>query len=594
MFSERLNKLFSDVFDTTSGEFAKTTGYDRSYISHLRNGDRVLKQGHASADKLILAVCSFAETKGVCEKLHKYVNARNGASSDELSAAVGAWLFEDTDAGAEKQRYQKHDVKGKHLKSNFGTKLALVMEIADVSSSKLARFLNVDPSLVIKFKSGIRVPRENHPIIREMSVLLTDHIFTLDRIAALAELLNEPADELSDRAVCSSRLESWLRDFSVVDPAVIAGFLEGIDSFRSEASIPVVALENAANEDLLSDNAETYEGTEGLRRAVLRFLGNAVKNKEKELWLYSDQSLDWMISDKSFFLKWASLMSAYVRGGGKILIIHNVDRGLEDMIAAIQSWMPLYVSGLIDSRYCLRRGGERFSHTFFIAPQSACVSAVCVCGKEKEALYRYTTEDKGLSHYCVLFRDLLSESRPLISINSGDNLWYVPSMLNEKCVHLAGRSLSLGTMPESLLKRILDRSGLSDDIKKKIFSEWASKRELITEKCAYGEIHECIPAFEKQELSQGGIAVDTLHAELYYTQSEYEDHEREITRLSEREKGYRVHRLKDLPFEHIKLVVSNHAATIISTSGNTISFTVSHPLMCLAFNDFVKKLEEGR
>ena len=97
----------------------------------------------------------------------------------------------------------------------------------------------------------------------------------------------------------------------------------------------------------MNDQKEHYLGTEGLRAAVLRFLGTALKENAEILYLYSDEDQSWMTSDPEFLMQWSSLMQACVANGTKINIIHNIDRDLNEMNAAIKSWLPLYMSGMI-------------------------------------------------------------------------------------------------------------------------------------------------------------------------------------------------------------------------------------------------------
>lgn len=52
-------------------------------------------------------------------------------------------------------------------------------------------------------------------------------------------------------------------------------------------------LEVIAPEAVLRDDAASYHGVDGLRKAVVRFLGNAAKRREPvTLMLYSNQSMD--------------------------------------------------------------------------------------------------------------------------------------------------------------------------------------------------------------------------------------------------------------------------------------------------------------
>lgn len=464
------------------------------------------------------------------------------------------------------------------------------MELANVSAMRLARSVNVDASLIVKYRSGLRVPQMNHPIIHSLAASMAARIYALNRTAGLALLVGTQPEDIAEESDGARLLEAWLRDFSAVDTSVIEYFLEGMDTFSPETGTPLLAPEDAADEAVVNDRAETYEGIEGLRRAVLRFLGGAVKRGWEELWLYSDQNMDWMLGDREFAACWTSLMSAYVGGGGRIRIIHNVDRGLEEMAAAIRSWLPLYLSGSIESWYSIRGGGERFSHTLFLAPGNACITGTCVSGRECDARYRYAVGREELAHDRETFNALLSECRLLLRMSRSGSVDKLPSMIKDRDVHLVMRSISLGTMPEALLRGILRRASLPEETERSVLSEWAGRRELLMEKIARGCVHECVALPERAALDK--MPVDTVYAPLFYTPEEYGEHFRTVLELSERVAGYRVYALEEPPFERIRLVTSNRLAVIEYLSGSPITFTATHPLMCRAFVDFAGRLEE--
>lgn len=592
MFTERFNALLTEVCRTTTGEFAEITRYDRSYVSHLRNGDRIPKPGHAAAERLARAVYICAAEKNALDSLCRRIGTTSKAGDEEICAAIGAWLFDTPNAAAKRHPETAHAQREPRSVNSFGNRLGLAMELANVSAVRLARALNVDASLVSKYRSGLRVPRVNHPIIHDIGTALAARIYSLDRIAGLSRLVGMPQAELPDEKTGAQRLEAWLRDFRTVDTSLIERFLEGMDAFPQNSKQPLLSVEDAVDEAALAERAEVYEGTEGLRSAVLRFLGSAVKNGQRELYLYSDQSIDWMISDKTFFLRWASLMSAYVRGGGKICIVHNVDRGLEEMISAIRSWLPLYLSGGIESYYCLRHGGERFSHTLFLAPGSACIFGTHVASRETHTRYRYLTDAAELAYYRAAFDDLLSDCRQLMTISRDGSAAKLPAVMKDKTVHRVARSFSLGTMPEGLLRGILERAALPRETADRILADWASKRELLEEMLTGSDIFECVSLPEETALFEGNVAVDTAHAALFYTPEEYGAHVRGVLELSEQNPNYRIFPLEEPPFERTNLVASGRAAVIECLPGRAITFTTPHPLMCRAFVDFAVRLED--
>ena len=590
MFTERFNQLLTDVCRTTTGEFSRITQYERSYVSHLRNGDRTPKSGKQAADRLVRAIYVCAAEKHTLDALCACVGVPADAGDGKVCAAVAAWLFDDHSPAQAKDRETKPSAR--RQKSSFGDRLGLAMELANISSIRLARSLNVDASLIAKYKSGLLIPRVNHPIIRSIANALAARIFALDRVAGLARLVGDPHAEPGDESAAAKQLESWLRDFRAVDTSLIEGFLEGVDAFTPDTKLPLLPLDATIDEEALLENASWYEGIDGLRRAVLRFLGKAVTDHKEELWLYSDQSIDWMVGDPGFAARWMTLMSAYVGEGGKIRIVHNVDRGLSEMIAAIRSWLPLYLSGGIESRYCLRQGGERFSHTLFLAPGSDCISGIYPAGMEQHARYRYTTDADELRHFGTFFDDLLTECRPLLTLSRDAGMQRLPATMKDRTVHLIFRSLSLGTMPETLLRRILDRADLPYETAERILADWAGRRELLTEKLRDGEIRECIVLPDEQTLFAGKVSVDTACAALYYTPEEYGEHVRAALELCEKEPGYHIYPLEEPPFERIKIVISEHMTMIVCPPDYTTAFTATHPLMCRAFADFAGRLEE--
>ena len=588
MFTQRLNELLTEICHTTSGEFAKTTKYDRSYITHLRNGDRIPKPGYRASDRLARAIYVCADEKGAVRALCKRVGTSPELPEEEICAAVNAWLFEGQESGAKKSGEGKSRRTEQSQKGGFGRKLSAAMELANISSLRLARALNVDVSVIGKYRSGLRVPRINHPLIHEISAALTSRIYSLDRVAGLCRLTGsrELFESEADGVQC---LEAWLRDFSTVDTSLIESFLEGVDQFSPDTRLPLLPLNEAAD----GENAaqRDYLGVDGLRCAVLRFLSEAVRNGYRELLLYSDQDMEWMVAEHEFTLRWMSLMGAYVRAGGKIRIIHNVDRGLEEMVAALRSWLPLYASGGIESWYCVKRGGERFSHTIFLAPEKACISATCVAGCEKAARYRYDTEEAELAHFRAFYAALLADCRPLLQLESGETTMRMPAFARGETIHLVGRSLFLGTMPEEVLRAILARAELSDGQRAEILADWAEQSKLTEKKLNGGSIHECVPLPDEKTLFALGVPIDTTRARLYYTPEEYAEHIRAVLSLCERCPDYRFYPLAEAPFERIRLAASEYAAVIGYVSEPPICFTASHPLMCRAVINFAERLE---
>lgn len=591
MFTERLNELIKDVCHMTTGEFARTTKYDRSYITHLRNGDRVPSPGLSASRRLSRAIYICAVEKNVVSELRDRVGASPELDENELCDTINAWLFEGQPVAASRTVVRKNGAASRRRTGDFGKKLNAVMELADISNLRLARAVNVDVSVISKYRSGVRVPRAKLPLLHDLSDVLVQRIYLLDRVAGFSRLIGVSAEKLTDEKEAMRLLEAWLRDFNTMDTSLIECFLDDIDNYSPDTTLPQLSLEKAAGK-FADDNSPAYWGVNGLRRAVLRFLYDAVHDRKKQLLLYSDQNMEWMVANRDFAIRWMSLMSAYVSGGGRIQIIHNVDRGLEEMLAAIRSWLPLYISGGIESWYCLKQGGSRFFHTLFLEPEGACISGDYVSGSEKNARFSYITEKEELAYSRQFYQDLLSSCKPLFWLERMGAKPQLSVMRRDKVIHLVGNTLSLATMPEALIDRILDRAELSEPLRREIKSEWKTGNDLITEKVANGVVHECVPLPEEEALYLGKVPLDTSLAALFYTPEEYAEHVRSILELSDQSTGYRFYLLSEPPFQRIKIAAAEHTAMFGYATEGSINFITTHPLLCRSFVNFASRLEE--
>lgn len=592
MFTERFNRLLTEVCHTTTVEFAQLGGYDRSYITHLRNGNRIPTPGYQAAERLADAICACAEKKGSTQSLRGCVGAPDDADGETLSAAVNAWLMEGHAPAPRKPRRGKTARKtGGRQKRSFAAKLVSAMELTDISNQRLARELNVDASVISKYRSGLRVPRIDHPLIREISDLLVLRTYSLDRVAGLGRLIGADLEELTDKAETARRLEAWLRDFSAIDTSLIEDFLDDLDNFSPDTPLPLLPPAEAAG-DAANDTAAEYRGIDGLRRAVLRFLYAAIRDERRELLLYSDQNIGWMTMDRDFMVRWTSLMSAYVRGGGRVRIIHDVDRGLEEMLTAIRSWLPLYMSGEIEGWYCTRRGGERFSCTLFLAPEGACISADYVAGQERNARYRYDTEAAELAYYHQYYDDLFADCRLLLRREPAGLDTRSALLRRATDAHLVGSTLSLATMPEPLLERILSRAALPDKLRRQIEAERAENASLLAQKLADGSIlHECAPSADAAALAAGQVRVDSALAALSYTPEEYAEHLDAVRALAAEYRNYKFCLLAEPPFRNIRFAAAEQMAVIDGLFDRPIVFRTTHPLLCRAFVNLAARLK---
>lgn len=579
MFTERLNQLIT-FCGAKNRQIALSGKIDPSLLSHLRNGFRVPEKDSPSIEKVTSAIYLYMDSRNEIEKLCSFLEIDPGAETDEIIEKMKEWLYFGHSSPSQRKPRVNNTNKSKRSGSSknkkFGSRLDATMSLASISNIRFSNLIKVDPSLISRFRSGIRTPNSNPVIAKSISSVLWNRISSMDKLPELSDLMGVTASDLNQEA-----FHNWLCDFDdrsmVYSISATERLLDAFDSYSTVTGKPLPAFEEAAPLTVLNDKSSEYLCYEGLRNAVLRFLGTAVKERAKELLLYSDQNMEWMISDDSFLLKWAALMSACVKNGTRIKIIHNLDRDLNEMYNAIISWVPLYLSGMVESYYSTLEKGQRTSFTLFLNPGTACISSSNVIGTEKHGRYRYDTEEEDLALGMEQFSSLMKNASPLVSI-SDEDIPFVP----DSDTTIIQPALSMLTMPKSLINEL-------DSPER--FREWQRKTKAFDYLMDYS-VCECIPLADDERLFSGKIPFENLRKpeNCYYTSEQYSDHIRNIINLLKKYPGYKLVPLPEVPFNNVKLLLCKDMVKVTCTSEPFVSLSFRHPKIVSAFQDYTVRL----
>ena len=583
MFSEKLNKILT-LLDVTSGDFARFAGCDKSYISRLSCGARVPKNGGAGAWRIVDGIYASADEKGKTAGICELISCKGQNSADAIKAQIMAWLYDGEEVTDKKSKAPKDKVPYRV----FGEKLDAVMELAEISNIRLGNLVNIDTSYISRFRNGLRSPKSNPRTMDAICTALLRRLGDQNKIQQLAALMKADPGALTDEDETFSMFHDWLYDTEKTDSSsVIEKLLENIDTFSIDAKTPLPSFEEVAATVKCEDTV--YFGSTGLQNAVIRFLGGVISGGGKELYLYSDQNMNWL-TDPEFRLRWAALMLCCVQKGIKIHVIHNVDRDVSEMIEAIISWLPLYMSGMIRSYYCKKQKNSRFSNTVFLCPGVACIKGSNVIGTEDQnGEYRYDTDTKILEMHQAAFHSLLADAKQLVRIYG--------NLESEGVVHtgysgmtVLGTALSFATMPKETLVSILERCGADETVKNRAFSVWESRKRLLNETLNESFVHECIPVADEESLFGNKVLTDIPSLNVAYTPKEYAEHIQNIIALSDESPKYRFCALPDAPFANTQIVLSDDLVTVSRLNAPQVTFLISHPAMYEAFVAYADRI----
>ena len=397
---------------TDNTRLAAYAGCSESNFSRIRSGSRKLAPHSSTVRRFAGAVYACAEDKELTAPLCSLIGCVSGEKDDIVGRLV-EWLFLDDDVSQ----------LPKNIRSDpaaFGSKLDQVMTITEMSNSRLARQANVDASYISRMRSGQRIPKNNPELIGRLCTVLTVRAKELEKTGRLIDLIGV-CHGSEDSEGLSRMLAAWLTDRSGSgDLSAVKRLISSISMAEHIPECMLLERDKAADPKILSEKREYYVGINGLRRGIVRLLGNASARGGEVLMFYSDLSQKWMRQE--FSPIWFTLMHDCLKAGMKIWMIHHIDRVTDEIVDAIQRWMPLYMSGLIVPYYCTLPSGERFSTALFSDPGYACLAGQCVKGCENDAVFRFATDPEELAavehEMCALFskcRPMLKHSRGLIT-----------------------------------------------------------------------------------------------------------------------------------------------------------------------------------
>lgn len=420
-------------------ELANRTGVSASFISKIRRGVKVPAANSGIYKAIFDALDDLLSEDQIRELRHQYQ-----LSWDRDSFC--SWISEEETRPL----------------SRFSFCLCKLMEFFDLQNNTLARAVNFDPSLISKYRTGRRVPDEDSGVGKLISGYFAKQAIKEGREREIMELMGCPDKEIKTVEQIEAEILSWM-----LGNELDAQLTDKIFHMMQEYHYPKEQLKHFSG--LLQGVDMPYHpflkkrGNEGLREQVLLFLGLCAKSKEPMvLKLFSSQSMDWMLEDPQFFEMWRALMLMVLECGHKIIIVHNVERTVQELLSAVEGWLPLHLSGNIESYYYTASTAKSFSNTIFVSSGRFAVYGNGIADLEEETEFYFIKENQSIERLETAFEDIINYSQKLLKTfyvkKLEDTRDFVPvdAICPEYGISLMQQSLPIWHMQEELLLEILE------------------------------------------------------------------------------------------------------------------------------------------
>ena len=314
-------------------------------------------------------------------------------------------------------------------------KLDYIMKLTNTKNSDLAKALGFDPSYVSRMRSGKRGLPNHHPFIEPASRFFARRVTEDYQKKSLSSTILQGREWPEDINAARIVIGAWFSDDGPSYNDTVTRFLDRFSS--TETLDPVsqypdpVQGEDAADWASSGKPAEVrlFFGKEGRRKGALDTLASLVADGgSATLMMHTDENMDWLNESKYYSSRWSSLIARFLKSGGKIIIIHTINRAFGEMLASIERWMPLYLTGSVEAWYCPHLRDGILRRSLFICPEKSIAMTSNTIGQQLNGILSVQIRDpEAVRALAQEFTDFLELCRPLIRVTPLRSLSEVPA-----------------------------------------------------------------------------------------------------------------------------------------------------------------------
>jgi len=489
----------------------------------------------------------------------------------------------------------------------FHEKLNLLMNMQKIANNKLAKVLSVDPSLISRWRNGSREIAHSSDYLKHISNYVATHAYDYESLYEILDISTTYDIRPED---LSEKVRLWLCDAYSVDIAIVNAII-----LKLNQSPQKPAYVKPIKKPLLVDSdcpafpslaVDVYLGTEGKKQSVLRFLNRVIEHEEPlTLLLYSDEPMEWLSEDTEFSLNWSKLLTETIAKGHKIKIIHTVNRSLQELLLAIEKWLPVYMTGSVIPYYLPIPQDSYFKRTLFIAPGLCAVSSNAIIGATdyEQLYYEDIKMVEILENEYNLF---LKHCRPLMKIFSRHELEPFTQILEELerqkgDVAVFSQSPAFSLLPREILeKSIQSNTEISSQEFTKLLNAYDKRRFSFNANLASYSYCEWFPLPDLETIDttyfESSHPCDCfLDIPLKLNFTDYVAHLENVYHTLKTNHRFHAILTNDVIVpENILVIVKKSKGVIVcKMNAPEIYIAINHPMMIQAFQKFIEESASG-
>ncbi len=297
--------------------------------------------------------------------------------------------------------------------------------------------------------------------------------------------------------------------------------------------------------------------------------------------------------DKKFTKKFIISLAIILKKGLKLNIIHNLDRPFNELMIGLEGWIPLYMTGLINSYYLKDNSNKLYSHIECTSGTIA-LSGLCPTGYIDKSKIIVTSKKNEVKYYKDNNKLLMQQANELIKIyNQNKEDDYIKIINNN--TSLEGTrintltTLPLYTLDNKLLKEILKYNKISNREQEIIINKINNLKKQTNIILKKNKIIDKITILTKNDFKDNTHYLDLslifFNKKIKYNYELYLKHLK-LTK-SNQNNNYKYNIYKKNIFKNINIYIIKDKQVIITKTNNpTIHFIIYYPKLINAISNF--------
>ena len=476
----------------------------------------------------------------------------------------------------------------------FSEKLIFLMRTTSTSNKQLAEAISVDPSLISLFRTARRGMPKNHTHIKAMAAYFAKKTEGNYQRTALAEAMGRKyLPSQMDTAQIGAVLFDWLSD----SRDQVSNFLVTVERFAfedsTEPSTVPTEVKNYGNKGFV------YYGNAGRRAAMNDFFDYIISTGKKGVvYFTTDENMNWLFEEHNFFHQLRSRVIAALNNGYRICRIAAPIRTLDNAIESFTSFLPLYLTGQMESFYYPNLRDGLYHRTLIVFPGVASVVSTTVGGQQTCGATVLTHEARFTASLEEEFKAYLSLCKPMMTMHSSalsisDLLRSMSQFASDKGNRIQqSASLSFITAPVELLKTAATRAPAEH--RSAVYETHIRVRELFRSSLEEYETIDIHSIATAEEVRAGVVPVaspffNTANP-FCYTPENYVLHLKNILSLMETYKNYHAVLVPFGPDSHSLMVKEGRHMILPCPGEPTKTFEIMQPYIAEACRAYLMQI----